>query len=771
MNKKGSSQGYARILDVVAGDQVPKDLDLAPDILTKIQKRRGSRMQPRIKLLSAAGLVAIVLTVLFSTVPGIASAVGHWFGYVPGVGFVREGQIRVLAEPVSVTREAITVTVDQAMIDTGGTVLLYTVDGIPAVASVAQAEGQPCPYMVSLRLPDGSPLLATPEGIQAWGAGYQHRFRYPALPAKVNEATLVIGCLFNTRQGAAPENWEIPLRFVPAPPDMTAFPVIEITTPTAPAPTETSVSATSALPTETQATSETAASAASAALSLTFDRAVQMNDGYLIYATVHWEDTTFASVDVINTSETLHLLDGSGQEMRYEQRYDEHTGVFVDQRQTVLAIKTEPVQTVGPLTLVIDSVMVDLPVSTSFVFDPGENPQAGQKWTLNQDVPVGDYNLLLLNAEAVPGGYSFEMTSENGLVNAMLADMEHPIASGGSGGAVFPGQNFFSSFNYADGNLPAGPITITVGGVSILQHQRLETEWTPPAASPNLLPTQAAACLTTESWKAALAQMPSLPDGLPGRVLVRGPLNPNNSEEWGLALTSLDGSEQQVIPGAQDGTLSPDGAMLAYPATDDGIYIMDLASNQITPLPGTKNGDFNPIWSPDGKQIVFNRGMGVFDFFITYLDGSKMRPLTNGGVQEWAVGWLPDGKHLIYTVPGRVDEFTTYKLDVQSGTAEVFSNTNLISISPDGRYILTSETTFGDGWQVYVSEMDGSNRWLLNDSSLWILTPIWSPDGQWLLAAVSDTSPAETTGALINLNNCQVIPLPHLKGNFLSWMP
>lgn len=767
MNKKGSSQGYARILDVVAGDQAPNNLDLAPDILTKIQKRRRSRMQPRMKLLSAAGLVAIVLAVLFYTVPGIASAVGRWFGYVPGVGFVREGQIRVLAEPVSVTREGITVTVDQAMIDAGGTVLLYSVDGIPAAASVDRAEGQPCPYRVSLRLPDGSPLLATPEGVQSWDAGYQHRFKYPALPTKVNEATLVIGCLFNTRQGAAPENWEIPLRFVPAPPEMTAFPVIEITTPTAEPPKVDPVDATdaTALPTETQT------APGQTALNLTLDRAVQMNDGYLIYATLHWEDSPFASVDVINTTEMLHLLDGSGQEMRYEQRYDEHTGVFVDQRQTVLAIKTEPVQVVGPLTLVIDSVMVDLPVSTSFVFDPGENPQAGQKWTLNQDVPVGDYNLLVLNAEAVPGGYSFEMTSENGLVNAMLADLEHPIASGGSGGAVLPGQNFFSSFNYADGNLPKGPITITVGGISILHHQRLEAQWTPPAASPNQLPTQAAACLTTESWKAALAQMPPLPDGLPGRVLTRGPLNPDNSEEWGLALTTLDGSEQQVIPGAQDGTLSPDGTKLAYPATNDGIYIMDLATSEVTPLPGTGNGDFNPVWSPDGQQIVFNRGMGVFDLFITNLDGSEIRPLTNGGVQEWTVGWLPDGKHLLYTVPGRVNEFTTYKLDVQGGTAEVFSNTNLISVAPDGRFILTSESTFGDGWQVYVSETDGSNRWLLNDSSLWILTPIWSPDGQWLLAGVSDTGPAETIGALINLNSCQVIPLPHLKGSFLSWMP
>ena len=35
-------------------------------------------------------------------------------------------------------------------------------------------------------------------------------------------------------------------------------------------------------------------------MTLTLDRAVQMDDGYLLYATLHWEDTPFSSVDVID---------------------------------------------------------------------------------------------------------------------------------------------------------------------------------------------------------------------------------------------------------------------------------------------------------------------------------------------------------------------------------------------------------------------------------------------------------------------------------------
>ena len=56
----------------------------------------------------------------------------------------------------------------------------------------------------------------------------------------------------------------------------------------------------------------------------------------------------------------------NGQEMLYELRYDEQTGVHEDQRQTVFAIKTAPVQTAGPLTLALDWVSVDLPVEAQF---------------------------------------------------------------------------------------------------------------------------------------------------------------------------------------------------------------------------------------------------------------------------------------------------------------------------------------------------------------------------------------------------------------------
>lgn len=772
MNQKGLAQGYARILDRVAGNQVPKDLDLALHIMNRIQKQKGCHMQPRMKFFAAAGLVAMVIIVMVSTVPGIAAAIGRWFGYVPGIGFVQEGQIRILVEPVSASREGITITVDQVVLDPERTSLVYSVAGIPITAMVTNPLDQRCPYKASLQLPDGTSLQASPDGIQYWASGYQHRFHYPPVHASTNDATLIINCLFNTRPGAAPEDWKIPLHFVPAPPDFTAFPVIEIPTPTAPLATPTTVQTTQKITTE-NAAALTETPPQPIFLSLTLDRAVQMDDGYLIYATVHWKDTPFTWVDVTDPQATLHLLDANGQPMAYELRNDEQTRIDVGQHQTVFAIKTAPVQAPGPLTLVLDSVFAELPVDANFEFNPGHNPQPGQTWKLDQEIQVGQYHLRVRSATAGAGGYDFIMSSDNGIVNATLFDRALSVGSGGGGGGGSdgnPGDTFSYHLNYGNQRLPDGPLVVSVSSISVKQVQRLEAKWTPPAASITQLPTQGAACLTTAAWQAALAQKPSIPNGLSGRILISGQLDQPKSDKWSVAIFSLNGMKQQVIQDAHDGAISPDGSKLVYSTLEKGLGIMDLATNQTSPIPGTGNGDFNPLWSPDGKLLVFNRGMGIFDLFIVDPDGANIRQITHGGAQEWPVGWLPDGR-LLYMVPGRENESTNYAVDVQSGKSEIVTEDSLLSVSQDGKYILTSEKTFGDRWQVYYSELNGTNRRLLNDSDLWILTSVWSPDGQWLLANVADTDPARSIIALINLSTCQVVPLPYLRGNLLSWTP
>jgi hypothetical protein len=756
-------KGYSQILDIVAGDQVPQNLNLAPNILTRIQKRKGVRMKSRTKLISATMLVVVISVVLFYTMPGMAAAIGRWFGYIPGIGLVREGQIRVLSAPVSVTRDGITVTVEQVILNQERTSLLYSVEGLPEAPSTANPRESFCDYRVSLRLPDGASLLAPPNGIQGWASGYQHRFDYAPLPVSVNDATLVIPCLFQVLPDAAAENWEIPLHFVPAPADMTAFPVIEIsTTITSPA--------TVTLPSQTIQTTTTVTPEALIAHppTLTLDRAVQMDDGYLLYATIHWEDTPYNLVDAIDLDQNLHLSDANGQEMIFEVHNDEHTGVQFDQRQTVLAIKTAPVRTPDLLTLKLDAVMIDVPADVQFIFDPGPNPKTGHTWRLDKELSFGEHKLRLLTVTLEKGGYSFEMSSDTGIVRANPIDKEHTITSGFEADGT--NGSFISGINYAN-DLPEGPITLTFSSIGVRLAQTLRAEWKPPAVSSATLPPRSASCLSAGAWQESLSHPPALPTGLPNRILIYGPVDSNNiNGEWGVAFTNLDGSERRPIKdGRGDGSISADGTRLVYATIDGGIRVLNLESGQMTPVAGTTSIDINPIWTPNGARIVFNRGRGFFDLFSANPDGSDQRRLTNGGGRESTLGWLPDGS-LLFSEPGPDGESIVYQLNLQTGESREYARESIHSISPDGKYFTVAELTFGDLWKTEIRSIDGPERWSLADGDLSVLPQVWSPDGEWLLISVSKSGMENALGALIRWKTCEVIPLPNLKDTVLDWL-
>jgi hypothetical protein len=157
--------------------------DLAPRILAQIQKGTSAKMNPRLKVFAAVIVTLLVIGIVLMNVPAVRAAIQSWFGYVPGIGLVSEGQIRVLAEPVSVTRDGITLKIEDALVDSNQTTVVYSVENL----AMEMLDSQPnwnspgCYTEATLRLPEDE-LSPTDQIGTSWITGYQDKTIYPAIP-------------------------------------------------------------------------------------------------------------------------------------------------------------------------------------------------------------------------------------------------------------------------------------------------------------------------------------------------------------------------------------------------------------------------------------------------------------------------------------------------------------------------------------------------------------------------------------------------------------
>lgn len=178
-------------------------------------------------------LVVVIVGVLAIGPQRVIAAVRQVFGYIPDIGFVEDSSVlRALETPVTLEREGIRLTVEQAVADSNQTVIFYTVEGLSPEAASSQGEAAQTGSFAHLLLTDGSSLSQTGGDGNGWETGYQARLVFPPLNAGIEELTLVIPRLQTMPAGAAPEDWQLSLRLKPDPEGLAVLPVFEIRSPT-----------------------------------------------------------------------------------------------------------------------------------------------------------------------------------------------------------------------------------------------------------------------------------------------------------------------------------------------------------------------------------------------------------------------------------------------------------------------------------------------------------------------------------------------------------
>ena len=206
-------------------DSLRKQIALTVD---RKEKMRPFFRRPILKLAVIVTAV-LILSVLVIGPQHVLAQVLDWLGYVPGVGFVQtQSGLRVLEAPVSVERDGLTLTVRQGLVDGQNTHLSVLFEGIRQEQIPSTEDVPGCSTLPHILLPDSSELAS---GEASGGSGptwWQLEITYPAIPADINDVTLVAPCVLGTLAGVTPENLRLELHFVPAPEDLQVLPVLPL---------------------------------------------------------------------------------------------------------------------------------------------------------------------------------------------------------------------------------------------------------------------------------------------------------------------------------------------------------------------------------------------------------------------------------------------------------------------------------------------------------------------------------------------------------------
>jgi Tol biopolymer transport system component len=104
---------------------------------------------------------------------------------------------------------------------------------------------------------------------------------------------------------------------------------------------------------------------------------------------------------------------------------------------------------------------------------------------------------------------------------------------------------------------------------------------------------------------------------------------------------------------AVDPDWSPDGRHLVWASLDedDSIHVMDRRGRhdrRLTgphPFPEDVHFDVDPVYSPNGEEIVFDRccfgPSKTFEIFVMDADGSHLRRLTHNRAEDYDPNWQP----------------------------------------------------------------------------------------------------------------------------------
>ncbi len=186
-------------------------------------------------------------------------------------------------------------------------------------------------------------------------------------------------------------------------------------------------------------------------------------------------------------------------------------------------------------------------------------------------------------------------------------------------------------------------------------------------------------------------------------------------------------SAQETPLWLRKNAISPDGKTVAFCYKGD-IYTVPVEGGVARQITTNAAYDTNPIWTADGKQIVFSSNREAsFDIYITSRDGGLPKRITNYPGSETPKTVLPDGR-IVFTANLQADaNFNAYPEGPQvyvvkdiNSRPELVSSIRLseVSVNKNGVILYEDYKGYEDSWRKHHTSSVTRDIWMYDGASL-----------------------------------------------------
>ena len=222
-------------------------------------------------------------------------------------------------------------------------------------------------------------------------------------------------------------------------------------------------------------------------------------------------------------------------------------------------------------------------------------------------------------------------------------------------------------------------------------------------------------------------------------TLMAVPFELDRLEVSGVPVSVLDGVATDTTTGAAHYGVSGNGSLAYVPGTStflNSTLVWVDRAGKIEPLLDTPRFYREPRFSPDGARLAVSLYGSRANIWVHDLIRGTFTLVTSGGGEGFPV-WTPDGRRILFSA-GRGGRANIYwKPADGSGEEERLTTSEYYqepgSVSPDGRLLVFVEAANETGADLWLLPLEGERRpRLFLRTPFMEYSPRFSPDGKWI---------------------------------------